>query len=99
MIAPASIPPTVAEGIVNYKLIKVLCEAGYKVDLISIDENLCKIHYIPSETKITLATIWQHICAYMKFGITYRGAHWAYLALRKALALLDDNIYELIYDY
>ena len=31
MIAPASIPPTVAEGIVNYKLIKVLCEAGYKV--------------------------------------------------------------------
>ena len=35
MIAPASIPPTVAEGIVNYKLIKVLCEAGYKVDLIS----------------------------------------------------------------
>ena len=110
MIAPASIPPTVAEGIVNYKLIKVLCEAGYKVDLISrihknkvypvdyisIDENLCKIHYIPSETKITLATIWQHICAYMKFGITYRGAHWAYLALRKALALLDDNIYECV---
>ena len=37
MIAPASIPPTVAEGIVNYKLIKVLCEAGYNCLLYTSD--------------------------------------------------------------
>lgn len=35
MIAPASIPVTGAEAICNVKLLKVLSENGYKIDLIS----------------------------------------------------------------
>lgn len=111
MIAPASIPVTGAEAICNVKLIKVLADNGYKIDLVSkkmkythypettlkeLNINLDSIHTIEVDNKITLKVIWQHICTFFVFGTVFKGAHWAYCTLKTVKALCEQNKYDAV---
>lgn len=99
MIAPASIPVTGAEAICNVKLLKVLSENGYKIDLISkkmkythypetnlaeLGLSLNSVSIIEVDNKMSLKVIWQHLCCLFIFGTVFKGAHWAYSALKVA---------------
>lgn len=83
MIAPASIPVTGAEAICNVKLLKVLSENGYKIDLISkkmkythypetdlaeLGLSLNSVSIIEVDNKMSLKVIWQHLCCLFIFG-------------------------------
>ena len=111
VIAPASIPITGAEAICNVKLLRVLSENGYKIDLISkrmkythypetnlaeLGLNLNSVNTIEVDNKISLKVIWQHICCLFIFGTVFKGAHWAYCVLKVAKELCKKNQYDAI---
>ena len=111
MIAPASIPVTGAEAICNVKLLKVLSENGYKIDLISkkmkythypetdlaeLGLSLNSVSIIEVDNKMSLKVIWQHLCCLFIFGTVFKGAHWAYCALKTAKKLCKENQYDAI---
>ena len=111
MIAPASIPVTGAEAICNVKLLKVLSENGYKIDLISkkmkythypetdlaeLGLSLNSVSIIEVDNKMSLKVIWQHLCCLFIFGTVFKGAHWAYSALKVAKKLCKKNQYDAI---
>lgn len=107
-IAPASIPCFGAESIVNVKLLSVLVEAGYEIDLVSkkskwqfypttnfgLDNKLKSINIIEVNNKLNIDTILSHIMCYLKFGIVYKGSHWAY----QALTFINNNLNLKVYD-
>lgn len=110
-IAPSSIPVMNAEAIVNVKLLKVLVEDGWQVDLLSkrvkwkqypvVNEKDLGFHLgilrqIEVSNKITLYSVILHFLSFLKFGTVYRGAHWAYLAVREAEKLIRENSYDLV---
>lgn len=111
VIAPASIPITGAEAICNVKLLRVLSENGYKIDLISkrmkythypetnlaeLGLNLNSVNTIKVDNKISLKVIWQHLCCLFIFGTVFKGAHWAYCVLKVAKELCKKNQYDAI---
>lgn len=111
VIAPASIPITGAEAICNVKLLRVLSENGYKIDLISkrmkythypetnlaeLGLNLNSGNTIEVDNKISLKVIWQHLCCLFIFGTVFKGAHWAYCVLKVAKELCKKNQYDAI---
>lgn len=110
-IAPASIPVNSAEAIVNLKLLKILVSKGYKIDLISkkskwerypivTDESLqnllCSINILEVDNKFGIRTLWLHIIAWIKFGVFFKGIHWALLASRVAKAHIQLNKYSCV---
>lgn len=110
-IAPASFPIMGAESIVNVKLLKALSENGFEIDVISKDMkwsnypfqqmndfgiSLHSLTVIGVENKLNFNTILLHILAFFTFGITYKGAHWALLALKKAKQLTQKNNYNYV---
>lgn len=111
VIAPASIPITGAEAICNVKLLRILSENGYKIDLISkrmkythypetnlaeLELNLNSVNTIEVDNKISLKVIWQHLCCLFIFGTVFKGAHWAYCVLKVAKELCKKNQYDAI---
>lgn len=111
-IAPESYPINAAEAIVNIKLLKSLSDAGYRIDLISkkskwenypstqnIEEMGIKLNSfvcIQVDNKLTLKTIWQHFRCFLKFGVVFKGAHWALKVLENEEARIKNNQYDYI---
>lgn len=111
-IAPESFPVNGPEAIVNIKLLRVLSESGYKIDLISrrhqkgyypSNQNLSdygvsvnRNEIIEVDNKFNISTIISHILTYLKFGTVFRGAHWAYFAVLIAEKLVIKNHYDFV---
>lgn len=111
MIAPASFPITGAEAICNVKLIKILSENDYKIDVVSkkmkyqhypetnfeeLNIHINSLHYVEVENKLTLKTVWEHLCCLSKFGTVFKGSHWAYCALKTINDLCKQNKYDAV---
>lgn len=111
MIAPASYPINGAENIVNIKLLQVLSNAGFEIDLISkrnksenypsipfesLGIKLNSLNIIEVDNKQTLSSIYQHFLSFMKFGIVFKGSHWAIKALPIAKKLVKNNHYDYV---
>jgi hypothetical protein len=110
-ISPASYPVNGAEHIVNINLVKVLSEAGFKIDLISKHSksgkyqsptfdsfglNINSIHVVEVENRLSLYSIYQHIMSFIVFGVGYRGCHWAIKALPIVNKLVKKNDYDYV---
>lgn len=110
-IAPASFPIMGAESIVNVKLLKALTEEGYQIDVISKDMKWANYPYqqmdefgislrsltvVGVDNKLTIKTIFYHLLTFFTFGIVFKGAHWAYLALKKAKQLVEKESYDYV---
>lgn len=112
MISPSSIPVYGAEAIVNTKLLQLLSNSNYEIDLISkknmwenyppesdIDElnvNLCRIEIVSVDNKFTLKTIWLHFMAFLTFGTVFKGAHWAYVVISRYRDLFESSRYDYV---
>ena len=111
LIAPSSFPVNGAEAIVNIKLLKVLSEAGYEIDLVSKrrkkgnypSDNLSSygvklksLNIVEVDNSITLASIFGTLMCLISFGIFYPGCHWAYFAKKIVKKLCKENKYEYI---
>ncbi len=111
MIAPASFPINGAEHIVNIKLLQVLSNANFEIDLISKKNNwehypsmslnslgikLKSVSIINVDNKFSIITLLQHILSYFKFGAAFKGSHWALKALPLAIQLIKKNNYDYI---
>ena len=109
-IAPASIPVFGAEAIVNVKLLSVLIDAGYDIDVVSkknkwinypesdfsISERLNSINIIEVDNRIDVVTLYQHFMSFITFGVVYRGSHWAYKALLYIRKHMDVSLYDAV---
>ena len=110
-IAPESFPINGAEAIVNVKLLKVLCDAGYVIDVVSrkrkwtdyplselkdFQLHINSLHIVEVDNRLNLSTIWMHLLTFLTFGIVYKGAHWAYSALQVCKKLIKENRYDVI---
>lgn len=110
-IAPASIPVNGAEAIVNVKLLKLLVSKGYVIDVISkkatwehyplmqeeeLQKALASVFVIVNDNKMSLHTLWLHIRAWMRFGVLFKGAHWAYQASCRVKELVRNNEYKCV---
>ena len=111
-IAPKCYPVTGAEEIVNIKLLVAMSKTGqFKIDLISKREKdrdypsnkiedlniqLESLNVIEVDNKVNLKTIYQHIMCFLKFGVVYKGSHWAYAALNTAIKLCKENNYDYV---
>ena len=110
-IAPASFPANSAEAIVNLKQLKLLCDNGYKIDVISKKMkwaqypeeqyeqtliNLSSLHILEIDNKVSIQTVWTHLLTYLSFGIVYKGAHWAYLGLTVCKQLIAKKKYDYV---
>jgi len=111
-IAPSSYPIFGAEANVNAKVIKVLSDAGYMVDVISrIQKGMEKayplskddfffgkssINLIPLNTGKNLKTILNHLISFLKFGYIYKGIDWAYFAAIRCEELIKQHHYDYI---
>lgn len=112
VIAPSSFPVNSAEAIVNIKLLRALTKCGkFEIDLVSkkhkwanyeskglseIGINLRSLNIVEVDNKINIKTIWQHFLCYFKFGVVYKGCHWAISALPVIKKLLNENNYDYI---
>lgn len=112
LIAPSSYPVTGAEAIVNIKLLRALSRSGkFEIDLISknpkwsnyksddlskLGIKLRSLHIVEVDNKINLKTIWMHILSFLKFGIVFKGCHWAVAALSIVKKLLEENEYDYV---
>lgn len=109
--APASIPVNGAEAIVNVKLLKLLISKGYVIDVISkkakwehypiiqeekLQESLASLTVIELDNKLSIKTLWLHLRAYLRFGVFFKGVHWAFMASKKAEVLIRKNTYQCI---
>lgn len=107
-LAPASIPVHSAEAIVNFKLLRLLVSKGYAVDVISkkykwdrypimdeqnIRKELSSVTVIEVSNKIDWSSLWLHFRSWLRFGMLFKGIHWAYLASREVESLVKRNDY------
>ncbi|GGJ89014.1 glycosyltransferase [Parabacteroides faecis] len=110
-LAPYSVPVNNPEAICNAKLLKILSEAGYEIDVISKNNNhvyipntndnifIENVFYIKQfilKNKINIKTIIDHIKVFIKTGYVYKGAHWALYAINHSETLIKDKKYDLI---
>lgn len=112
LIAPSSYPVNGAEAIVNIKLLRALTKSGkFEIDLVSkkhkwtdyktedlseLGIKLRSLNIVEVDNKITLKTIWQHLLCFLKFGVVYKGSHWAVSALPIVKRLLKENKYDYV---
>lgn len=112
LIAPSSYPVNGAEAIVNVKLLRALTKSGkFEIDLVSKrhkwanykSEELSKLgiklrslNIVEVDNKINLKTIWQHLLCFLRFGVLYKGSHWAVSALPIVKRLLKENEYDYV---
>ena len=110
-LAPASIPVYEAEAIVNVKLLKLLVSKGYRIDVISkkakwkryplmledeLQKELSSVTIIEVDNRINFPTLWLHLRGWFRFGVFFKGIHWAFLASRKAESLIISNAYSCV---
>ena len=113
-IAPSSYPIRDPEANVNAKLLKLLSENGYVIDLVSrsttisyypesVDDlffgKLNSIHRIQMNPKFDLRTIWNHVAGFLKTGYVYKMSDWLNEAYTVCNKLLKENKYDFIYTY
>lgn len=109
VLAPSSYPTFGAEAIVNIKLLKALADSElFEIDLVSqkvkwchypneeLDVSLRSVHVVETDLKVTLRLIWEHIYAFLKFGVTFKAVHWAVKALPIVEKLLQANRYDYV---
>lgn len=112
LIAPSSYPVNGAEAIVNIKLLRALTKNGnFEIDLVSkkhkwadykSDElselgiKLRSLNIVEVDNKMNLKTIWQHLLSLLRFGVVYKGSHWAVAALPIVKRLLKENEYDYV---
>ena len=111
MIAPACYPVNGAEAIVNFKLLATLLKNDLEVDVVSKNykgkhypsdpknEDLLDfshIHVVEVDNKVNIKTICSTIMCIPKFGVTFKGAHWAYAALPIVEKLVRENHYDYV---
>lgn len=110
-IAANALPVNGPEAIVNAKLLKILADAGYQIDVISKDgrnkyfsstmdsffsEKLSSVTVINTDNRFNIKTVIGHLKVLLKTGYVYKGAHWAYYAIRCAEKLIICNKYDFI---
>lgn len=111
-IAPDSYPINGAESIVNIKLLAVLSQSGeFQIDLISknnknkeyksnslkdLGVNLRSINIIEVDNKLSIKSIWGHLMSLVRFGVVFKGSHWAVKALDVAIELCKNNNYDYV---
>lgn len=111
-IAPESFPVNGPEAIVNIKLLKVLSDDGFEIDLISRSHQ--KAYYPANESlsdlgieiksnkiitvsnTISLSVLFAHFYTFCKFGVVFRGAHWALQVLRECEKQIKHEKYDFI---
>lgn len=112
VIAPASYPVTSAEAIVNIKLLKALSDDGrFEIDLVSKKDKWhdypsasiesygvkCNLHMVEVDNKVSNpSVIFQNLMTLAKFGVIYKGCHWAYGALSLVKSLVKKNSYDYV---
>ena len=111
MIAPACYPVNGAEAIVNFKLLTTLLNNGLEVDVVSKNYkgkhypsdsknedllDVTKIHVVEVDNKVNIKTLSATIMCIPKFGVTFKGAHWAYAALPIVERLVKENHYDYV---
>lgn len=112
MIAPSSFPVTGAEAIVNIKLLKALSDSGdFCIDLVSrkwkwehypsdslesFGISLNSSDIIEVDNVINVKTIFQNLMTFIKFGVIYKGYHWAYPAWKTVKYRLKTNQYDYV---
>ena len=112
MISPSSYPVIGAEAIVNIKLLKTLSDSQqFSIDLISrrwkwakypsdtlesFGIRLDSLEIVEVDNVINIKTILQNLFTYLKFGILYRGYHWAYPAWKIVYKKIKKNHYDYV---
>lgn len=51
---------------------------------------------ISVDNKMSLRVVWEHLLAFLFFGVTFKGAHWAYKALGTVKSLVKGKKYDYI---
>lgn len=111
-IAPDSYPINGAESIVNTKLLAALSSSRqFQIDLISknsktkdyatdslkdLGVELNSLHIIEVDNKLSIRAIKGHIESLIKFGVVFKGSHWAVEALKVAVNLCRSNKYDYV---
>ena len=111
-IAPDSYPINGAESIVNIKLLSVLSQSeDFHIDLISKNSKVKEyksnsleelgvkvnsINVIEVDNRLTMKSIFGHLASLFKFGVVFKGSHWAVKALTVALRLCENNKYDYV---
>lgn len=112
MIAPSSIPLNGAEAIVNTKLLELLTNNNFKIDLISkkhkweeyplqnnlneLNIKLNNIKTVEVDNKLNFKTVMQHLFTYIIFGTVFKGAHWAYVVYFNNKQFFKNNNYDYV---
>ncbi|MDQ1805384.1 hypothetical protein ACNFU2_09475 [Chryseobacterium sp. PTM-20240506] len=111
-IAPSSYPVNSPEAIVNIKLLELLSNNGYEIDLISkkikwsnypstqsLEDLNVKINrsiVVEVDNKFTLKTLFQHLYVYFLFGTVFKGAHWAYEVIFNNKSFFKNEKYDYV---
>lgn len=110
-VAPESFPVNGAEAIVNIKQLEILSKAGCIIDVVSkkrkwtdyplmelsdTDIRLNSLNILEVDNRLNWSSIKLHILAFLSFGIVYKGAHWAWLALQVCKKLIKENQYDCV---
>jgi glycosyltransferase involved in cell wall biosynthesis len=111
-IAPSSFPVNSPEAIVNIKLLELLSSNDYQIDLISkkikwsnypstqsledLDVKINRNIVVEVDNKLTLKTLFQHLCIYFLFGTVFKGAHWAYEVIFNNRSFFKDEKYDYV---
>lgn len=62
-------------------------------------DGVQSINSVSVETKFNIATFYRHFLTLFKTGYVYKGADWAYRAIKKCEELIAVNEYDFIYTY
>ena len=111
-IANSCLPVTGPENICNARQLAVLSQSGeFKIDLVTRHDNttyypkddieqygikLNSLNFVDVDNKINIKTLWQHMRAWLKFGVVEAGYHWAVAALPLCEKLVKENKYDFI---
>ncbi len=111
-IANSCLPVTGPENICNSRQLAVLSQSGkFKIDLVTRHDNttyypqddieeygikLYSLNFVEVSNKISIKTIWQHLRAWLKFGVIEAGYHWAYAAIPVCEELVRLNKYDFV---
>lgn len=109
-IANSCLPVTGPENICNARQLTALSQSeDFKLDLVTRHDNttyypkddieqygikLNSLHFVDVENKINIKTAWQHLKAWLKFGVVEAGYHWAIAALPLCEKLVKENKYD-----
>lgn len=62
-------------------------------------DGVQSINSVSVETKLNIATLYRHFLTLFKTGYVYKGADWAYTAIKKCEELIAMHEYDFIYTY